>query len=343
MFGLKPSSFRYRISKKNHPANHKAGPEGPIVPTIGVYSKCGKKRGYSEDRVVTSSLSAALGESRKVLSFSDILSMDPDHVDCEEILMVGVFDGHGGVGCVDYVSEHLHNRIAKAATSERRHFSGLASAVADGFKTCEDEFSEIAQKERDYSGCCAMVALIHENQLLVGWAGDCRAVLCDGVNAEQLTVDHRPTDPSENKRILENGGHLSNNRINGVLSPSRGFGDLDIRALNSEGVLISEPSVIFKDPVDEKKIRSNSIFLIMATDGIWDVLSNELACDIVRSALRSNGNNAELAATRLVEEASRITADDISVAVVVWKVVPWESYSGMTMRDSGYSDEGEKL
>jgi protein phosphatase 2C family protein 2/3 len=274
-----------------------------------------------------------------MFSFTDMLSIQPEELELEEVRIVGVFDGHGGRGCVDFISEHIANRVAKSVSSEKRRFEKLESAVIDGFKACEDDFAVKAAKDKDNSGCCALVALLHQNQVLISWAGDCRAVYYDGKRVEQLTTDHRPSDSNEMKRIIDNGGTVCNNRLQGILAPSRCFGDMDIRATTPEGVLIAEPCVILKNNIDERAVRKQNAFMILATDGVWDVFSNDTACDVISKALKSNGYNAEAAAAKLVEEAAKASSDDLTVVVVMWNIVPWDEYSGIIR---AYSDEEEK-
>jgi protein phosphatase 1L len=307
---------------------------------VGSFSQCGRKHAVNEDRTVNVTLSDALGpEGNQMVTFSDMLCVQPEELCLEEIQLVGIFDGHGGSGCVDFISKHIANRVAKSIMSQKSKFEHLESAVIDGFKSCEDDFALLASKYSDNSGCCALIALLHQNQVLVSWVGDCRAVLYDGKRAEQLSTDHRPNDSNELKRILDNGGAVSNNRIYGVLAPSRCFGDLDIRSFAPEGVLIAEPSVTVRCGIDENAIRKQSAFLILASDGVWDVFSNEAACEIVSKVLKSDAQNAVAAATKLVEEAAKYSTDDLTVTVCIWNFVSWDEYAGVVRETWGSLDE----
>jgi len=332
-----PRLLGKKISKEEPAVGTLGG--GVVVPCVGHFTQCGRRHAANEDRVVHSTLPAAMGmDETEMLSFQDMLSLKPEHINSEDVILAGVFDGHGGVGCVDYVSANLPKRIAEAVSKEKRTFDQLESAVMDGFKICEEDFMRHAMQTFDTSGCCALVALVHQNQLLISWAGDSRAVLYDGKYVEQLSLDHRASNQHEHRRIVENGGAVLNNRLQGVLSPSRSFGDIDVRVNSPEGVLISEPSVTIKLRLDESSIRKQQTFLILASDGVWDAFSNETACEIVLRALKTNGNNAEQAAARLVEDAAKVSSDDLSCVVITWSVVPWDRVSS----ESGGHDEGEK-
>lgn len=267
--------------------------------------------------------------------------MNPDDVLAENVLVAGVFDGHGGTGCVDFVAENLCDRIAKALPKDGRKLHHLEDAITEGFEACDDDYMRHAQETFDNSGCCALMAFVHQTDIVVGWIGDCRAVLYDGSEARALTVDHRPHEEGEYTRITKLGGEITNNRINGVLAPSRCFGDRDIRLKSNEGVLTSEPSIVTVTSLKSTFTSKRNAFVILATDGVWDVLSNVDACEIVNKALKLNNYNPEVAALRLVEAASVLTSDDISACILTWSVVPWDVHVG-AVRDSYMSDEGEK-
>jgi serine/threonine protein phosphatase PrpC len=313
----------------------------PILPSLGYATRGGEKHAQSEDRVFTSTLAAVLGAGEDELSFSQALGINPDELLPENVLVAGVFDGHGGTSCVDFVAENLCDRIAKSLPSDGKRLHHLEQAMMEGFEACDEEFMRLAQESNNNSGCCALMAFVHETELVLGWVGDCRAVFYDGFTAKQLTTDHRADQESEFKRITDLGGDITNNRINGVLSPSRCFGDRDIRLKSNEGVLISEPSILTISSLKPVLSSKRNAFLILATDGVWDVLTNQEACEIVLRALKLTNYNPETAALRLVEAASSLTADDVSVCVLTWSSVPWDVYSGIA-RESYLSDEGDK-
>ena len=125
---------------------------------------------------------------------------------------------------------------------------------------------------------------------------------CNGQIVE-LTKDHRAMDPREMKRIIDAGGLVKNGRINGVLAPSRSFGDYDLKKINPEGVLIVEPEII-SFSVSSPFATPNSNFMILASDGVWDVLTSASACEFVAKHLAKHGN-PDLAALKLCEACSK--------------------------------------
>ena len=75
------------------------------------------------------------------------------------------------------------------------------------------------------SGCTAVVALLRKDELVVANAGDSRCVLCRDGRAIDLSVDHKPEDDDERKRIEAAGGKVTaDGRVNGGLNLSRAIG-----------------------------------------------------------------------------------------------------------------------
>lgn len=137
------------------------------------------------------------------------------------------------------------------------------------------------------AGCTAVFALLDHaaQKLFVANAGDSRAVLCRNGEAISLTKDHKPNDATELSRIEAAGGFVSAvGRVNNNLNLSRAIGDLkykQIKGLSGREQLISaEPdvTVVDVDPVEDE-------FMVLACDGVWDVMTNQNICDFVRERL----------------------------------------------------------
>lgn len=150
---------------------------------------------------------------------------------------------------------------------------------------------EQAEKGEDFVadnvGCTAICVLVRESDIVAANAGDSRAVLCRGGKAVELSFDHKPASEVEKSRIEAAGGYLEDTpggaRVNGNLNLSRAIGDLEYKKRDDlppeQQVICSTPDVLIKerDPDDE--------FVILACDGIWDVMTNQAACDFVRDRL----------------------------------------------------------
>ena len=128
-----------------------------------------------------------------------------------------------------------------------------------------------------------------KNKLWVFNVGDSRAVKCNYTNiAEPLSIDHKPNAPYERNRIEQLGGEIrfdgSDWRIK-ELSLSRAFGDLECKPYVSHLPQIYNHTINIKDK-----------FIILACDGLWDILSNQDAVDFINDLLlnpKFNGNYAK--------------------------------------------------
>lgn len=137
----------------------------------------------------------------------------------------GLFDGHGGEGCANFLKERLHLYIVK----DDFFPSNPKQAILNGFSRCEADFIEfyalgkatskaevqspvngIENKVVDRSGSCALIVLFVNELVYVANVGDSRALLSEnnGKNIKELTTDHKPNLISESKRIVANKGKV---------------------------------------------------------------------------------------------------------------------------------------
>jgi protein phosphatase 2C family protein 2/3 len=123
----------------------------------------------------------------------------------------GIYDGHGGSKCADYLRDNLHNFIIK----DKNFPENPVEALMNGFEMAEKEFTNnialnVQGELEENSGSCAVVCLFIDNMCYIANLGDSRAIISykDGKNIKALTTDHKPNEENENKRILENGGKI---------------------------------------------------------------------------------------------------------------------------------------
>lgn len=217
----------------------------------------------------------------------------------------GVFDGHGGAKAAEFAANNMDRNIMKEVT--RRCKEEIEEAVKDGYLTTDAEFL----KEGASGGTCSVTALIREGDLVVSNAGDCRAVLSREGVAEALTVDHRPSREDERDRIERTGGYVDNChgvwRIQGSLAVSRGLGDQHLKQW-----VVAEPET------KVIRIRPECEFLILASDGLWDKVSNQEAVDVCRPSFVGIANPEPFSACKKLVDLSvtRGSTDDISVMVI---------------------------
>ncbi|HSC24821.1 MAG TPA: PP2C family protein-serine/threonine phosphatase [Candidatus Babeliales bacterium] len=133
-------------------------------------------------------------------------------------------------------------------------------------------------------GSTAVVVYIDDNNKLhCAWTGDSRAVLESNGKLAFATQDHKPDSPKELQRISKAGGTIYKHgvwRING-LAISRSIGDKPCK-INAKGQIIAIPEYA------AIQLTPENHFLIIASDGLWDVMSNEQVIDIIKKELKNN-------------------------------------------------------
>lgn len=131
-----------------------------------------------------------------------------------------------------------------------------------------------ATMQEQMAGSTAITCLIKNNRLYCANAGDSRMIACVNGKVEVLSDDHKPNNEKEHKRICDAGGFVECNRVNGNLALSRALGDFMFkRNLNK----IPEEQIVTAYPdVSEREITEDWEFAVLACDGIWDVLRNEV-------------------------------------------------------------------
>ncbi|KAJ0260057.1 protein phosphatase 2C 25 [Hirschfeldia incana] len=222
----------------------------------------------------------------------------------------GVYDGHGGVNASAFAAENLDKNVLKEVVgcNNKRDESDVADAVKRGYLTTDAAFLEGKDVR---GGSCCVTAMFRDGNLVVANAGDCRAVMSVGGVAEALSSDHRPSRDDERTRIETTGGYVDTFRgvwrIQGSLAVSRGIGDADLKKW-----VIAEPET------KTLRIDEEHEFLILASDGLWDKVSNQEAVDIARPfCVGAEKKTLLLACKKLVDlSASRGSSDDISVMLI---------------------------
>ena len=136
--------------------------------------------------------------------------------------------------------------------------------------------------------------------------GDTRAVLSRKGKAQRLTYDHKASDPAEMQRITEAGGFVLRKRVLGILAVSRSFGDHSMKKF-----VVARPHVSETDLVD------GDDFLIIACDGVWDILTDQEAVDLVRREIESSEAPGQTAASALVKKALEGGSTDNITALIV--------------------------
>lgn len=191
----------------------------------------------------------------------------------------GVFDGHGGKLTSAYASKHLVDKIAATNVWKENPVLTpelISRAMVEGFLALDHEFRQFVHSSGadDHSGSTAVCGLVTPTHVIVANCGDSRSIIVktDGT-AHAMSEDHKPYNPGEEARIVAAHGVVSMQRVNGDLAVSRALGDFAYKATPS---FPPEKQQVSPEPECEIYPRDGSIsFLVIACDGIWDVMENE--------------------------------------------------------------------
>ncbi|CAG9331883.1 unnamed protein product [Blepharisma stoltei] len=249
----------------------------------------------------------------------------------------GVFDGHRGREVSEYVARHFCTEIKQ---TKAYHKGRIREALAKTFMRMDDllrtpdgqkELYRISKgipngypvdtERAIMSGCTAVVALIRDNKLYVANAGDSRCVLSRGGQAIDMSVDHKPELPEENSRIINAGGMILQGRVMGNLNLSRSIGDLDFKS--NEDLPPEKQMIISVPDIREMELKDEDNFIILACDGIWDMVTSQEAVEFVNKKLRRKkpvGNIAEDLLDHCFHKAVRNQgSDNMTVIIVAFK------------------------
>lgn len=116
--------------------------------------------------------------------------------------------------------------------------------------------------------------------MYIGNVGDSRAVACWNGRTDPLSHDHKPSDELESKRIRAAGGWVELNRVNGNLALSRALGDFLFKRNSKKSV--EEQIVTALPDVQVRDIDHDLEFIVLACDGIWDVMTNKEVVSFIR-------------------------------------------------------------
>jgi len=151
-------------------------------------------------------------------------------------------------------------------------------------------------------GCTAAALLIDGDNLYCANIGDANSVLIRDGSPTVLSKEHKANDPDEQKRIEDIGGLIINGKISSILSVGRAFGDLE-----SKPYVISEPYQFFTN------IKENDI-LIIACDGLWDVVNFEECANICDSNKKKKAK--DISDILLKEALQKGTTDNVSICTL---------------------------
>ncbi|KAK3244079.1 hypothetical protein CYMTET_46294, partial [Cymbomonas tetramitiformis] len=207
-----------------------------------------------------------------------------------------------GALAAEHAAKHLHGHLAQALPSSYYPLTAeqMNAAFRTAFHTTDDEIIQFTEQRRLTDGCTAIAAVITGGSIYVANLGDCRAVLCRSGQAKRLSDDHKPNRADERARVEKAGGEVvlegpvwrvatqegtkwlkkakmgdvdASSRPPTMLAVSRAFGDVKLKR--------PLPLVSATPEIEVCKLDDEDAFMVLACDGVWDVLTEQEAVDVV--------------------------------------------------------------
>eukprot|EP00976_Prorocentrum_cordatum_P070753 1180052-Prorocentrum_minimum.AAC.2 len=280
----------------------------------------------------------------------DEFSVQNTFAGSKSISYYAVWDGHGSNGKV--VAEMAKKRLTEileykltpgGQKSQKLTPDEIKAALKQSFEAADAEVCN-SGVDCSRSGTTSTVALVWRNKLYVAAAGDSRAVLgvvdhtdpSGNLRAEPVSIDHRPSRPSEKERLIEAGGRVEPRRAyNGTFI---GEERLWLKDIQTPGLMVSRSigdstaaenprvtNIIFglrqvgctsTPEIQEVDLDGSQKFVVIASDGIWDVLDNQFVINLAHST-----PDTAKACTAIIEAAierweDKCAADNITVVIV---------------------------
>ncbi|XP_042898733.1 probable protein phosphatase 2C T23F11.1 [Parasteatoda tepidariorum] len=191
-----------------------------------------------------------------------------------------VYDGHGGAKVAEYAGNNLHKKIVSHSSYKKGE---IVEAIKSSFLEVDSDMLKDENMRDELAGTTAVIVLIKNGKIYCGNVGDSRAVASVAGSVQQLSFDHKPSNEGETKRIVAAGGWVEFNRVNGNLALSRALGDFVFKKNEKksaeEQIVTAYPDVVVKDLTQDHE------FIVLACDGIWDVMTNDEVVDFVRTRI----------------------------------------------------------
>ncbi len=275
-----------------------------IYSNIQIYqpkSKCVKQYSYEEEK--NPQYRNKMEDFQKIV---DKFNKDPNKA------YFSLFDGHGGTEVVEFAKERIY-------TLFHNHFnetSDVKKSLIYSFEECDKEIQKMAKnnnlKMSNMGSTGTVIFITKENDLLLGIkkviycanVGDTRCVLISNSGCKRLSHDHNCNDDNEINRIKKKGGNIINDRVQGKLSLTRALGDFSLKNFG----VIATP---FINRVD---LSDNDKFIILCSDGVWDVLTEE---DLFYDCFKYGNTAKELAVHIVNESLKKGATDNISCLVIM--------------------------
>ena len=215
-------------------------------------------------------------------------------IENHHLSLFAVFDGHGGEYVSQYLKENFSEFLKKTINS--KYNSRFTQILKESIENIDKYFEN--SEEAKKCGSTGTIVVVNNRIIYCANVGDSKCYYINGNEAIQITEDHNCNNKVEVDTLKNKGVAVFRGRVYGSLNLTRSFGDTEFK---KDGIT-STPYIkkIFSDKNDVK-------YLIIASDGIWDVVDNkklfqiskelkegsseEFCNNLVNYALENNSND----------------------------------------------------
>jgi serine/threonine protein phosphatase PrpC len=258
----------------------------------------------------------------------------------------GVFDGHAGPGVSLHCAENMLDTVLKFVKENEATHDDLEAKIEKIMKESFFKLDEKLQceflKGDDHSGTTAVVALITPTLIVIANCGDSRAILCSNGMLDFCTTDHKPYNVEEKARIEKAGGTVMMQRVNGSLAVSRALGDFDYKRNTSippiEQLVSPEPDVTIIPRNNDKEE-----FLLLACDGIYDVMSNDEIISYIRHKLSLTSDLEKICNDLIDLCLNKNSRDNMSVVLITFPNAPKVSSEAIEQEEKDLEKKQDEL
>ena len=223
-------------------------------------------------------------------------------------ILFELFDGHGGEDISNFLQQNfaqIYKQYLDINTND------IPKSLSQTFRALDKMLQENLANVNTMGSTGTILHIIWVaqcNELIVyiGNVGDSKVSLISPSHIIKLSYDHRMSDEKERKRILESGIEVENNRIGGELMLTRSFGDFQFK--NGKKGLICEP-FLSKIKID---LNIRDQFLILASDGIWDLITEK----DIQQMINTNNDSEKLCAMIIKKALDKEAWDNMSVFAI---------------------------
>ena len=190
----------------------------------------------------------------------------------------GTYDGHCGKYTSLFVRSQIHYKVCRHPDFPHN----LDKAIHDSILEVDKVVNDVQEREEFACGSTVLSVWIRNgNELIVGNVGDCRGFICRDRQPLEIAVPHHPDREDERERIVSAGGAVVRQgpwRVNGILAVSRSVGDNNLKKF-----VIPDPEIT------RFELQEEDEFVIIASDGLWDVITPAQMIDIVLETCEKEG------------------------------------------------------